>query len=247
MTSITVSALTTNIPSWATVVRISRDRFECTASPTRASGKSTRLYTLIVFVAAARSIEQIFVAEVADKRLLPAACPMRHINENGTFCIGLRAGELVRDAVTAVGWWEKLRIFLTCQETAEETKAWPPLLQLSHGDAADIQLRAEALADDLGQRQAYDNAVAYGVGPIAEYARQVSGVTGRLRNGSAECVCRWRNKDGSIKMRRQCAKDNNPCLPVLEARRQKADRAFLKGWHCGCCGTMDDCPLNIDS
>jgi hypothetical protein len=204
----------------------------------------TRRYSLIV----ASDRGTVVVQERPQHRLLPESCPQRHINYGGSFCIGLCAGDLVQDESSAADWWTKLSVFLRFQETAHEIGEWPPLLQLSHGDAADIQLAAERLAEGLGLLEVYKEAVAFGVGPIAVYAREVSSLTGRLRNSNARCVCGWLTKHGRTKKRWQCAKDNDPCLPLLEAKRQKAERAFWNAYrNQRCCGTMRHCPLMAET
>ena len=237
-----VAALTVTCPHWARIGHSFPFGFRVEAAPARASGISTRSYTLLVMIDPVSG--NINVEEAPGHRLLPEACPERHINDNGTFCIGLRAGELIRDQSSAGEWWRKLSVFLTSQETAHETGEWPPMLQISHGDAAEIQLKAEALASRIGRLEDYRNAIAFGIGPIARYANEVSAVTGRLRNGSAECVCGRTTRQGRPKKRRQCAKDNDPCLPVIEAKRRRAEQAFWKereGQRC--CETMRECPL----
>jgi hypothetical protein len=74
-------------------------------------------------------------------------CP-GHINNDGLFCLGLRAGEGITVG-TAAAWRTKLHSFLHCQETAAESGLWPAGTQISHGEAGDIELRAESAAAGL--------------------------------------------------------------------------------------------------
>jgi len=178
-------------------------------------------------------------------RLLPTFCPDRHINSNGTFCLGLRAGHLVENTRTASEWWGKLLVFLNYQETAHETRTWPDYAQLSHGEeAAEIQLDAEDLARDLGVHEEYADAVRGNENAIATLARRVDLKTMHLRNGRAACVCGRIDKRGRPFLRRQCWKAGVKCLPVLERRRLEAVSSFWATFgDTPCCGTMDGCLL----
>src|SRR5437016_897322 len=109
------------------------------AAPVRSSGRRTRQYDLTVHEIAGH----LEVRENGSSSLLPRHCPERHINTDGSFCVGLRAGEGICDAITARQWWDKLQVFLICQETAHETGDWPKYAELSHGAAGQYQRRAE--------------------------------------------------------------------------------------------------------
>lgn len=230
----------TSLP-WATIT--SRDQFgiRFRAQPIRASGEQTRPYDLSITV---ERDGKVIVKEASQNRMLPVSCPQRHINDGGAFCIGLGADVSVVDIPSAGAWWRTLEVFLTCQETADESGSWPDTLQLSHGDAAEIQLAAEKLAERLGQKYLYELAVAYDEGPIAELCRQVSRITGRLRRKRELCACGY-TRNGRVKNRQDCARDNNPCLPVLEARRRREEARFWRQREAKfvCCGTMKVCPL----
>ena len=107
----------------------------------------------------------VAVSEREIGSTLPACCPERHINPDGTFCTGLRAGEgICRDRAGVV---DKLHAFALCQETAAETGFWPSEAQLSHGEAGEVELAAENAADQLGLRTVYREAVAFDIGLIA--------------------------------------------------------------------------------
>jgi hypothetical protein len=112
---------------------------------------------------------------------LPPFCPQRHINEDGSFCLGFRAGTILGEEGWAK-WWDKLQVFLLCQEVASTTGEWPEGMQISHGTAGEIELRAEEVADSLGLRDIYENAVRNGSGPIAYFAKRVR--AGRLLTGA---------------------------------------------------------------
>lgn len=208
----------------------------------RSGGGLTSLYRLTVAAAGDYSVT---VKEGGPDRLLPAACPDRHINAGGTFCIGLRAGRNIQTASDAKVWWEQLGVFLLAQQTATETGFWPPDLQLSHGDeAADLQIQAEALAERLGKTEEYREAVAFNSGPFADLAGNFSRVTNRPFGGSKPCVCGRKDRTGRVKKRSECAAEDGACLVALEAkRRREVDRFWQRHVGVACCETMQTCPL----
>jgi hypothetical protein len=167
------------------------------------------------------------------------------MNSNGTFCLGLDAEQTLAKEGGANAWWGKLHVFLTCQDTAFETRLWPPTIEISHGKAGETEIRAENLAEQLGMLDEYQLAVREDEGPVAEAVKRIRKSTGRLINGRAACVCNRRHKTGELRLRRECWKTNETCLPIIEAQRRREERDFwnaLKGKQ-ACCGTMDDCPL----
>lgn len=230
-------------PFWACVGRRFGLEFRCEAAPPRASGAPTRIYHLIVCIGPTGAIE---VREEPGHRLLPAFCPQRHMNENGSFCIGFRAGNLVTGAQRAAAWWNKLQVFLTCQETAHQTRTWPQRLEISHGAAGEIELLGEEVAESLGMRAEFEEAVQSNTGPIAYFVRRINKNTGHLLNGRAICPCGRKDRQDRPKLRRQCWKAGYLCLPMLERQRREAERTFWRNLKARvtCCGTMDDCPLN---
>lgn len=167
------------------------------------------------------------------------------MNSDGTFCLGLNAEKAITEPSGAEAWWRKLAVFLTCQDTAFETRIWPPKIEISHGRAGETEIKAENVAEELGMLDEYQFAVREDKGPIADAVKRIRKSTGRLANGRAACVCNRRNKSGALKLRRECWEANDMCLPVLEAKRRRQEAEFwssLVGKQ-SCCGTMDDCPL----
>lgn len=234
-------AIVMTCPAWVTIRVRNALEMHVDAQPVRKSGKLARVYDLRISVG---NDGKVAAQEASANRLLPSSCPQRHINDGGIFCIGLRADIGVTGVCAAAAWWQKLDVFLNCQETAEAFGTWPPILQVSHGDAADIQIAAEKMAESIGRRTEYENAVAYDAGPIAELASQISKITGRLPNSRMPCFCGYTDNE-RIKRRQQCARDNNLCLLVLERKRRRAEADFWrerKG-RISCCGTMKFCPL----
>jgi hypothetical protein len=183
------------------------------------------------------------VKEAPPSRLLPSSCPQRHINPNGSFCIGLSAGRGIQSCAASNEWWGKLEGFLLCQETATATGQWPSGAQISHGEAGEIQDIGEKIALSLGLLEDFSEAVVYGTGRIADLAAKIDKTGGRFRNGRAECLCGRTDKNGRLTTRRDCIKDNS-CLAFIELQRQKAEKAFWKRYAGStCCSTMKGCPL----
>jgi hypothetical protein len=155
----------------------------------------------------------------------------------------LRAGEGITDE-TAPAWWEKLHVFVLCQETATETGFWPGEAQLSHGEGGEVELAAERAAKQLGLLSVYREAVAFGTGLIASGVTKINKKTGLLRNGRNACICGRADRQQRVLLRRECHRNGLGCPIVLEYRRHiKVDEYWrgLRGQ--ACCGTMRECPL----
>jgi hypothetical protein len=233
-----VAALIEFAPDWAACSPVHINRVDVDAAALRASGRPTRLYRLEV----AYDGREIVAKERAGNGLLPGCCPERHVNVDASFCLGLRAGEGIADEGTASGWWEKLKLFLVCQDTADETGRWPHYAQLSHGEAGEMEARAELASRSIGLLPTYREAVERNSGPIASSLNRVVKPTGRLRNGRAACLCGRVGKRGRAVLRRDCRKLG--CPVELEFARRQATALFwesMKGR--ACCGSMIECPL----
>lgn len=227
-------------PAWADFRSINAREALVDMVAVRTSKALTRLFELrIVHVG-----DNVSVSEREIGNTLPACCPERHINPDGSFCIGLRAGEGIT-AKTAPAWWDKLHVFLLCQETAAETGFWPSEAQLSHGEAGEMQLAAEDAADQLGLRAAYREAVAFDTGLIASGLRKINANTGALRNGRSACICRRTDRHGRVLLRRDCHRGGVGCPIVLENRRRAMVDRYWRGLRgqVTCCATMQECPL----
>ncbi len=241
----TVERLSIVRPDWVVIRRESRMMLAFSATPVRSSGRTTRQYDLSVREIAG----ELVVRENASEPLLPQQCPERHINRDGSFCLGLHAGESVCDKVTAGQWWDKLQVFLICQETANETGDWPTYAELSHGLAGEYQRQAEMLAEELGLIEEYQDAIQGSAGWIADMARQVKPSTLRLRNGRAPCTCGRIDRRGRALLRRDCWNAQLDCLAVLEFQRRQAIDQFWASFEGieQCCATMRNCPLSTNS
>jgi hypothetical protein len=235
-----LAALAACCPTWADFWSIDAREAAVDIVAVRTSKTFTRLFELKLLHLG----EAVTVSEREIGSSLPACCPERHINPDGSFCIGLHAGEGIT-AETAPAWWDKLHAFALCQETAAETGFWPSEAQLSHGEAGEVELAAENAADQLGLRAVYREAVAFDTGLIATGLSKVDAKTGMLRNGRSACVCGRTDRRGRILLRRDCHRSGFGCPIGLEHRRRVMVERYwrsLRG-HVACCGTMQECPL----
>jgi len=166
----------------------------------------------------------ITVRERQAKRL-PAFCPERHINSDGTFCLGYGDEVLAsgpRTLMEAQRWWETMGWFLRLQYLAEVTgqwkaRAWP------HGEAAKYQQEIESLMERL---------------PRAVLGARESAAASRNPLIRPQCPCL------SGKSFDACHREDLLNLTTLERRRDAAERAYsasLDGR--SCCGTMRHCVL----
>lgn len=82
---------------------------------------------------------------------IPSFCPERHINSDGTFCLGWSESghDPISSSEDAHRWWSTILQFLRLQIRSERLKRWPGQ-EWAHGDAALHQHRAEELCKSLG-------------------------------------------------------------------------------------------------
>ncbi|WP_338720345.1 E2 domain-containing protein [Devosia sp. XK-2] len=157
----TIKLLAAAVPNWATINRLSQSSLEISTAGKHLSGQPLRQYQVSIEVNKGWH-NGVFAREHYAQRLLPDNCLMRHMNTDGTFCIGLDAPWSVTNSQSAGKWWELLLGYLRCQDVAHLARRWPPNRGLSHGDAAEIQLEAEAVAERLGLLVEYREHVEHG-------------------------------------------------------------------------------------
>lgn len=187
---------------------------------------------------------------------LPASCPERHINKDGTFCLTWQRGEplLVRNAEEAQTWWATLLQFLRKQEIAAQRKRWPGKAW-AHGEAALYQHLAEESAAALGPR--FVSALEAGrlnvrkkPGPSGRFLqlrdgeRRLYSVWEKFRRVATQgqsCLCGRRH----VQLRECGAHASNAAdLVFALIDWKRAERDFWKGYRgVSCCETMADCPL----
>jgi hypothetical protein len=233
--SIELEFLADEAPAWAAIVKRSNSGLRFSAQPARAGGSRTRLYRL---VARTNTFGSVVVSEEVLGDLLPKFCPQRHINLGGSFCLGLRAGEGINTRGAAGAWWRKLHLYLSCQEAAKATGFWPSSAQLSHGDAAELQIAAEQLATALGREEDYKCAMQYDRGMLFVDVVNYETARNALRNGRVVCHCQTPGMSAS------CPRRSYDCLVALETKRRELEGEFwtdLSGQ--SCCRTMKNCPI----
>jgi hypothetical protein len=94
-----------------------------------------------------------------EPRRLPASCLERHINYDGSFCLGWSSGGngTISDEAQARVFWTNLEKFLNSQLAASKTGRWPGQQNArAHGAAAAPQDRAENICAHLGAHMLRD-------------------------------------------------------------------------------------------
>ncbi|MFC5565295.1 E2 domain-associated cysteine-rich protein [Rubellimicrobium aerolatum] len=208
----------------------------------------------------------VVAAREAEPVRLPAFCPERHINRDGSFCLGWDGADdlAVRDEETARAWWRRLFKFLSLQERAARRRRWPDRRAWPHGDAARHQLRAEMAAHRLGSPFTEDLAQ-----ERLEVIRKGRGAGGhglRVQRDGRRLYSVWEGARRAVNLRQRClcALGTGSSPAVLRGCGDHADAAVelafalrdrdiaeqdfwaqLKGTTC--CGTMDGCPLSSGS
>ncbi|MBS0234246.1 MAG: hypothetical protein JSR99_12270 [Proteobacteria bacterium] len=183
-------------------------------------------------------------------KVLPKFCPDRHINSDGTFCLGYPAPQ-VSTTDEAVVWWGLLKDYIELQRVASRTGRWPPKRWLSHGDAGgSFHIKALETAKRLGiEEDYYRNLQGEAVWFTDPWLRLDRTKT-RLVNGRSPCPMGCRDRRGYPILRRNCLhKDDVVTLVRSEALRRKGEAAFwakMRSEGVKCCGTMKTCPLKID-
>jgi len=207
---------------------------------------------------------QVSAMEVVPTEL-PAYCPERHINYDGTFCLNWKEDVAleVRDSASAERWWNHLVNFLRTQARAANKKRWPGRAW-AHGDAARHQRAAEAAAARLGKDFSEDlERDRLRVERVKQSANEHGSVIRLLRNEQVSyaalehplrvinkrqpCIC----KRGNIKRHRRLrncethAIDAANLVAALLNWKLKEEEFWAQARAKGrpCCGTIKDCPL----
>lgn len=204
---------------------------------------------------------QVSVCELPGHSTLPPFCPDRHINGDGSFCLGWGPDNpnTIVDEASARRWWAAVYQFLSRQAGANARGVFAGAeLGRAHGDAAIHQAKAEQAAERLGT--AFAKRVAEGRFVIREDPRP-----GRHRlelwNGTAERLARVSTRSKAFVGRTTCpcvattAPDISACDDhaqtlvtfILEqhacelANKKHLDAYVAAGY--ACCGTLRKCGL----
>jgi hypothetical protein len=206
--------------------------------------------------------------EVREKvpSVLPASCPQRHINYDGSFCLGWLGvmDKKITNQEAASDWWKTLYAYLIRQRRASYIRKWPGD-EWAHGHkAAASQCLAEEAAKNLGDDFVND---------LKLNKFRVEKIEARKRPSALLKVFRNNDHIYSIWQDFKCLTNSRvPCLckPAGNSRPKKIkscgghkqslidlgihlhlkeveETKFLKAY-CSlkpCCGTLDECPVKI--
>lgn len=192
---------------------------------------------------------------------LPAFCPERHINSDGTFCL-YYAGTTrlnVVDEASARAWLETVYKYLKLQERARVQRRWPNNDVWAHGDAAYHQQRAQDAAAAISDRLA--SALADGRLQLKHkrskgrlvldlwiertHVCSVWEFEKRVINQKQRCFCGKSGLRVPNRLRR-CADHGIQASELALALRdwEKAEQLYWRSMQDKhCCGTCDSCPL----
>lgn len=199
------------------------------------------------------------VREHADDRRLPAACPQRHVNPDGTFCLGWSTEDpsLVRDVQGARNWWGNVVAFLGQQLYAESRRQWPVGQERAHGDAARWEFAAEVLAEMLGSGFLQDLKAGRlilrrgcnGVLALERCGQRVFAMgdsARRVANLRSPCPCSSTGRGLALGSCGNHAEVARNLIRALSGR-DRAEALFFRelATEMRCCGTMDRCPLGL--
>ena len=193
---------------------------------------------------------------------LPAFCPERHINPDGSFCLSYAPADLlgVVDAESATAWMQTLWQFLVLQRRAKRLRRWPSNNVWAHGRAALHQMAAENAAMQLGpklvsalQRNTLEvvprKSVGRGVLDVYVDRRHVFSVwSGRDKfvNANRRCFCGARGLKRPLKVR-SCSDHGQQAVLLaraLHAWKQEEQQFWREMKGRPCCGKCDACPLS---
>lgn len=191
--------------------------------------------------------------------LLPSFCPNRHINSDGTFCLGLQADT---ENLSIEEWMDNLNEFLQAQIFSQKNGKWPIFCQQwSHGNAAIYQTKVEKLLlevdlDCLGlefnrlrliekKNDLFDE-------PYFHIYHNdkllITGTEKKVHNKRLSCICDKYGRAKHITLGNCPKKCSNLLISILinEKNRMLEEEKFwkiFKNSKIQCCGTMHDCIL----
>lgn len=192
---------------------------------------------------------------------LPAFCPDRHINSDGSFCLGWGEGNPteIHNVDAAHQWWSTVVRFLAHQVSANKRRVWPGRENdRAHGVAAQHQAVAEQLAAKFGPAFVYD--LHDGLLTVRLERRRRNPRLELYRNG--RLIARaFFNSVGLKRDRLPCPCNRVPPTPITQCGTHadalahftaalyhwhQEEHSFLKGLAARgkrCCGTLRECGL----
>lgn len=225
-------------PSWATVA-LTKGALEVVARVVLPSGRPDVGVTLQVTAPHGR----ISVKERPPRRW-PIGCPERHINRNGTFCLGVGDPIEPDTKADADDWWYWLSEFILSQRVADESGIWPNTRSLHHGDAYKHQKKMEDLAEGSPFQSEVTDALEGGDGWLAGEIPRLSKDGKRLVNLRAPCPRGCLRRKHPI-LRRKC-KQKFLIYELIKhehLRREEESKFWAEFEGRPCCETMKQCPL----
>ena len=198
----------------------------------------------------------LVVSEAIVGSALPESCPERHINPDGTFCIGVDAGANLATEKEYLDWWSLLDQYLQAQCVASRTKVWPIHKGLAHGGAGETQLRTIEIACRMGILDVYERHVTGGetwLGELlTEYKRQRDKLCVKSDNiVRVTEVAKRRILEGVYGRAPRRMSNRKRLSLIRELLETECKREFqeMEFWHsfldsgATCCHTMVNCPL----
>ena len=192
------------------------------------------------------SRDTVAVEEGAKPTRWPVGCPERHINHDGTFCIGEGPINAPRTAGDATIWWEAVGKFLLGQRHADRHRRWLYPRSFHHGSASKHQRKLEELAKGTSFEADVEYALHSRSGWLSGDIPRVHPKEARLTNLRAPCP-RGCMRRGRPILRHKC-KQRQLMFEIVreETARRKAEKSFWDHYpRKVCCGSMDHCPLQL--
>lgn len=180
-------------------------------------------YRLRISVGRENGAERLAVQEKPEHHRLPAGCPARHINMDGTFCLGWGPSLVAvpSSAVEAERAWATIAGYLHLQDRASASQTWPHQAAWAHGEAARAQNAIEELIRTLPP----------GIGALPPE---------RLMNPTRRTPCAC----GSGRRLKDCHNVAVARLRDLQLDLTRGEDEFWRSWgDRPCCGTMRECKL----
>lgn len=252
-------------PDWVDVITRKPTMLEVKVRSQKDSGAPGELYFITVKTVGADCIKAF---ETPAHRRLPKCCIERHINDDASFCLYLNSTRPVSDVHGANGWWAILGKYLSNQDFASKHGLWPRDQGLSHGTAADTQIRMEEIADPLGWKSEVLDSVFRGRGflfekPLRQYKDKKMGFVNlrspcprgckklhfshknlSCKGGECEVSC---NKSHKAILRASCPNreviEKLNRLEILRKSQEDQLVSILRKKGTNCCGSMRNCPL----
>ena len=192
--------------------------------------------------------------------VLPSFCPNRHINSDGSFCLGIQTDT---EKLSIKEWMENLQEFLQAQIFASKNRKWPiTCQQWSHGNAAFYQSKVEKLLLEIDL-----NILGLEFNKLRLVEKKndlfkepyfhiyhgdkllITGTEKKVHNKRLSCICVKYGRAKHVTLRNCPRKCSNLLISILinEQYRVIEEDNFWKSFKNSkiqCCGTMNQCGLN---